>query len=231
MGEADRTPFERLGVIASQEVELTPGLSHIEAYTSQGLLTVLWHGPADAKTAVVAGGGAMGGLLGPAEGFYHWLGQHLAAEGIATLRVGWRVPNDLVSCTLDAAAATEMVCRRGAQRVVTLGHSFGGAVAVRVAAAIPSVVAGVVTFATQSAGCEVAEGLGGMPFLLFHGDADELLPPASSEMVRYLAGYGQVVVLPGAGHLLSQAADELRRVVPPWISQVLAGQAPDPVSS
>ena len=94
MEEAERTPLQRLGVIASQEVELAPSLSHIEAYTLGGLLTILWHGPADARTAVVAGGGAMGGLLGPADGFYHWLGKELAKDGIATLRVGWGHPNE-----------------------------------------------------------------------------------------------------------------------------------------
>jgi alpha-beta hydrolase superfamily lysophospholipase len=227
--DAERTPLQRLGVIASQEVELAPGLSHIEAYTLGGLLTVLWHGPAEPKAAVVAGGGAMGGLLGPADGFYHWLGTELAAEGIATLRVGWRQPNDLAACTLDLAGATEMVCRRGAQSVVTMGHSFGGAIAVRVAVAIPAVVAGVVTFATQSAGCEHAEGLGGRPFLLFHGDADEILPPSSSEMVRLMAGSGDLVILPGTGHLLSQAADDLRRITPVWIKDVLGGRSPAPV--
>ena len=35
---------------------------------------------------------------------------------------------------------------------------------------------GVVTFATQSAGCEAAGALAGRPLLLFHGDRDELLP-------------------------------------------------------
>lgn len=226
MEDPDRTPLQQLGVIASQEVEVAPGLSHIEAYTLKGLLTILWHGPAEAKAAVIAGGGAMGGLLGPADGFYHWLGLHLADQGIATVRVGWRRPNDLVSCSLDMAAATEMVCRRGAERAVTMGHSFGGAIAVRVAVAIPAVVAGVVTFATQSAGCEVAEGLQGRPFLLFHGDADEILPPSSSEMVRYLAGSGDLVLLPDTGHLLSQAADRLRSITPEWVTDVLAGRPP-----
>lgn len=229
MPEDQPSPLERLGVLAWQEAELGPELSHIEAYTRGGLLTILWHGPPDAETAVVAGGGAMGGLLGPAEGLYHWLGRELGAQGTAVLRVGWRAPNDLGSCTLDLAAATEMVCRRGAARVVTVGHSFGGAVAVRVGAALPAVVSGVVTLATQSAGCEPAEELGGTPLLLLHGDADELLPPAASEMVRFLAGHGELVILPGAGHLLTQAADDLRRILPPWIKNVLEGRPPAPV--
>ncbi|MBA3303368.1 MAG: hypothetical protein H0U26_05805, partial [Acidimicrobiia bacterium] len=65
------TPLERLGVLARQEVDVAPGLRHLELFTPSGLLTVLWHGEAGAESAVVAGGGALGGLLGPADGLYH----------------------------------------------------------------------------------------------------------------------------------------------------------------
>ncbi|HZU71283.1 MAG TPA: hypothetical protein VE990_00800 [Acidimicrobiales bacterium] len=225
----DRTPLERLGVLAAQEVDVHPGLTHIELFTRQGLLTVLWHGPADSAGALVACGGAMGGLLGPAEGLYQFLGDELAGRGIGVLRVGWRVPNDIGLCTLDLAAVTELACRRGAEQVVTMGHSFGGAIAVRAAVLLPAVVAGVVTLATQSAGCEVAEGMDGRPLLLLHGDSDEILPFTCSEMVRMIAGQGDLVVLPGSGHLLTQASSILRHVLPDWIAGVLAGQSPAPV--
>jgi alpha-beta hydrolase superfamily lysophospholipase len=229
VGQEEATPLEQLGVMAAQEVDIHPGLTHLELFTRRGLLTVLWHGPAQAAGAVVACGGAMGGLLGPANGFYQFLGDELAALDLAVLRVGWRVPNDLGLCTLDLAAVTELVCRRGAERVVTMGHSFGGAVAVRVAVALPAVVAGVMTFATQSAGCEIAEGIETRPLVLFHGDADEILHFSASEMVRMIAGTGQLVLLPGSGHLLTQASGILRTVVPPWVTSVLAGESPGPI--
>ena len=66
-----------------------------------------------------------------------------------------------------------------------------------------------ITFATQSAGCEIAAELAGRPLLLFHGDRDELLPPLASETVRHVAGSGEFVLLPGEGHLLSGAGDLL----------------------
>ena len=31
-----------------EEVEIAPGLAHLEIYTMRGLLTLLWHGPTDA---------------------------------------------------------------------------------------------------------------------------------------------------------------------------------------
>ena len=93
----------------------------------------------------------------------------------------------------------------GAERIVVMGHSFGGAVAIRTAVLMPASVVGVVTFATQSAGCEVAGALAGRPLLLFHGDRDELLPPESSQMVQTIAGSGEVVLLPGDGHVLAKS--------------------------
>src|SRR5262249_50862395 len=161
-----------------------------------GLLTVLWHGDPDMNGAVVACGGAMGGLLGPAGGLYQRLGEHLAEQGIGMLRVGYRRPNDLDACCLDLAAAVQLAIGHGGPRVIAMGHSCGGAVAVRVAVGLEAMVAGVVTFAPQSAGCEVAGGLAPRPFLLFHGDRDEILPVEASMVVREIAGTGELVVLP-----------------------------------
>lgn len=129
VSEAERvpTPLEALQVIADQEVELVPGLRHLELFTMRGLLTLLWHGEPTSGGAVVMCGGAMGGLLGPAGGLYHRLGNELAGRGIATVRVSYRRPNDLDSCCLDAAAAVQLAVGNGAERVVVLGHSFGGA--------------------------------------------------------------------------------------------------------
>ena len=214
------TPFEALQALATQQVTVAPGLDHVEVFTLGGLLTLLWHGVGDEEAVVVCCGGAMGGLLGPAEGLYHDLGVALADHGIATIRVGWRRPNDLEACTHDLLAALELAVRRGARRAVTVGHSFGGAVAVRAGVLAEEIVAGVVTLATQSAGCEVADRLAGRPVLCLHGDADELLPPMCSELVAGLSG-GEYVVLPGAGHLLTQAGAELRTRLLAWIPATL----------
>src|SRR3546814_14446850 len=94
----------------------------------RGLLTVLWHGDPDSEAAVVLGGGAMGGLLGPGDALYHWLGDELAAPGtgISVLRVGWRRPNDLDLCTPDMPAAAALPPRAGATRFGPGGHRFTG---------------------------------------------------------------------------------------------------------
>ena len=217
-------PLDLLEALARQEVAITPTYRHLEVFTMRGLLTILWHGPPDAGAAVVVGGGAMGGVLGPADGFYHWLGEELgpADDGIGVLRVGWRRPNDLDLCTLDLLAAADLAARAGAERFVTSGHSFGGAIAVRGAMAMGEWARGVVTFATQSAGCEEAGGLTA-PLLAYHGDRDEILPAVCSEVVGELCGGpADVRICEGAGHLLTEAGERLRAEVPGWIRERLA---------
>ena len=219
MADDPRSPLDLLEALTVQEVEIAPDFRHLEIYTMRGLLTVLWHGPVDANDVLVTCGGGMGSLLGPAEGLYHDLGVSLAAVGIGTVRVGYRKPNDLPRCVHDVAAAADLAGRRGARRFVVMGHSFGGAVAIQVGAVLGTHCAGVVTLSTQSAGCEVAAELGDTPLLLVHGTSDEVLPPETSAVVQMLAGHGEVVLLPGSGHLLSEAAGELRERLSVWIGE------------
>jgi alpha-beta hydrolase superfamily lysophospholipase len=214
--------MQALQPLASQEVQVTDELRHVEVYTLGGLLTLLWHGDPAAQHLVIACGGAMGGLLGPAEGLFHDLGVKFAEEHIGLVRVGYRKPNDLGACVHDLVAVAELGARRGAKRFVTMGHSFGGAVAIRAAIVLGYDVVGVVTLATQSAGCEEAEQqLAGTPVLLLHGERDELLPPQASELVQMLTG-GELVVFPGTGHLLSEVADDLRQRLGRWIPERFA---------
>lgn len=222
------TPLDALDVLGTLDVMVTPTLRHLEIYTRRGLLTLFWHEPSGPAAdvmgnphGVVLCGGAMGGLLGPGAGLYHRLGEHLSAQGIPVIRVSYRRPNDLDACTIDVAACVQLLVGTGTEQVVLMGHSFGGAVAIRAAVGLPAFVPGVTTFATQSAGCEVAGGLAGRPLLLFHGERDEILPVESSEMVRALAGGGELVRLPGDGHLLARSEDIIWEHLLTWFGQVI----------
>ena len=216
--------LEALHPLASTQVEVTPTFRHREVYTRRGLLTAFTHEP-PAETAVpaaiVACGGALGGVLGPGHALYHALGERWAARGVRVVRIGYREPNNLDLCAHDLACGVELAREAGAERVVVMGHSFGGAVAVRCAVVMPVSVVGVVTFATQSAGCEVAGALAGKPLLLFHGDQDELLPPEASHVVAAIAGHGEVVMLPGDGHLLGRSDEAITERLDEWLPAVL----------
>ncbi len=227
------TALEALRPLGESSIEIatsdTTRLTHREIYTTRGLLTVLVHEPAEGldgvtahAAAIVAGGGAMGGLLGPGHGLYHRLGEAWAARGVRFVRIGYREPNNLDLCAHDLACGVETARDAGSERVVLMGHSFGGAAAIRAAVVMPASVVGVVTFATQSAGCEVAGALHGRPLLLFHGDRDELLPAEASYMVQAIAGSGEVVILPGDGHLLGRSDDAIVERLDEWLPTVLA---------
>jgi len=89
------------------------------APSPRGLVTIMWHqvpaGVSVTPTAIVACGGAMGGLLGPADGLYQELGDSWSARGVPVLRVSYRRPNDLDMCSLDVAAAVQLAADAGAQ--------------------------------------------------------------------------------------------------------------------
>lgn len=222
-----------LRLLAVQECPISEegpmGLRHIEMYTTSGLLTLLWHGNAECDKVVLCGGGAMGGVLGPGDSFFHELGIILSSRhNIATIRVGYRRPNDLQGCIDDLAAAALLAENNGAESFVNVGHSFGGAVALGAAidpSPLASLTNGVVLLATQSAGCENAGLLHRRPLLLVHGDRDDILPPWSSEVVNELAGgHGELEILSGAGHLLREngSAAWLRENIPDWIVRTLS---------
>jgi hypothetical protein len=222
-----RSPLEALAVLGKVEVAVTPTLRHFELYTMGGLVTLLWHGPDDAENVALMVGGAMGGVLGPADGLYHALGETFAAQCIGTIRVGYRHPNHLPKCVHDVAAAADLANRFGARRFVTMGHSFGGAVAIQAALILGEHCRGVVTLSTQSAGCEDAGALGDTPLLLMHGDRDELLPPETSAVVQMIAGHGDLRYFPGAGHGLGECAAEIRAQLEEWIPQRFADDLSD----
>lgn len=203
-------PAAALESFAMQDVRLGPNLRLVEVHTMRGLLGLLWHGPVDAEELVVLCPGAMGGMLGPSRGMFHALGQDLAGEGIATVSVDYRRPNDIQSCVLDAVATVDLGAQSGATRIVSIGHSFGGAIALNVGVILSGSVAGVCLLSTQSAGCERAAAIAPRPFLLIHGDQDEILPPESSLAVRELAGgHGEVVIVPGEGHGLADRSGQI----------------------
>jgi len=108
---------------------------------------------------------------------------------------------------------------------VVMGHSFGGAVAIQAGTVLGSHCGGVVTLATQSAGCENAADLATTPLLLIHGTDDEILPAETSGIVQMIAGHGEVVLFPGNGHLLSEAAGEIYERLATWIPAQFAAAA------
>lgn len=175
---------------------------------------------ATSARAALLVGGADGGFDGPAEALYPTLAEDFATRGIATLRVDFRLhrfPNDVEEGAHDLLAGLGWLEARGTERVVLVGHSFGGAVVIEGgvrASEGAGIVAGVVTLATQTAGAQRVALLAPRPILLIHGRADDRLAPMCSQMLYDAAGEPrELVIIEGATHSLRQAREEVRERV------------------
>jgi pimeloyl-ACP methyl ester carboxylesterase len=192
----------------------------MEVITADGVIMCLRHGlDAGEDTAVIFLGGALGGLSGPAHGLYDRV-----ARRTGGVRLHYRKPGRLEDCLMDVLLVHHLLARRGVERVVLVGHSFGGAVAIAAGALLGPATAGVVALSTQVPGTEHVDKLAGTPLLLIHGDADGVLPDLCSRNVHERAGEPkELVILPGEGHLLDGATDTLIGRVTAFIESAWTG--------
>jgi fermentation-respiration switch protein FrsA (DUF1100 family) len=163
-------------------------------------------------------GGASGGVQGPAGGVYEQLSLELVAAGVTSLRLDYRQPGELVECVLDVLAGCSFLKGIGAARVVLVGHSFGGAVAIRAGGLAP-LVSAVAALAPQRAGTERVEALL-KPLLLVHGDEDAVLDRAASDDIFARAREPKrLAILEGTGHALEERAGEVHELLTAFVSE------------
>lgn len=224
-GSGSPTPIEELtlsikGVRARAGED--PSELEVELDTSRGAITVHLH-PCEGKTGcVVFLSGAGGGVKGPANEVFVRLGRELVADGITSVRVAYREPGEFEECVLDALAACSFLKGIGAEQVVIVGHSFGGAVAVKAGELAPISTA-VVGMSSQRFGTQEVEQLG-KPLLLIHGQRDEVLDQAASQDIYDRAQEPkQLVLLEGAGHGLMEVADEVHDLLKEFITAHASG--------
>ena len=212
------TPLTPLGALLQDGV--------LEIFTPRGIILGLHAGPPDAVGGALLVGGALGGFSGPGGTVYRDVGARLADEGVASLRLHYRRPGDVAECAMDVLLAMEWWKARGVASAVIAGHSFGGAVAIAGGILIPE-IAGVVGLASQTAGTEGVEHMAGKPLLLIHGDADPVLPAICSENIYSRAREPkELVIIPGCGHLMSEAVEEIVERVTTFACHVLSPPQP-----
>jgi pimeloyl-ACP methyl ester carboxylesterase len=178
---------------------------------------------AGAGRGAVFVGGAGGGFDTPVKGWlYPRLCEGLRDEGIAGLRDRYHHPNDLAECVLDVLAGISFLQADHVASVALVGHSFGGAVAIRAAALSPEVRT-CVALSSQTHGAGPASSLGPRcSLLLAHGLADEILPPECSRQIYRTAREPKRLVLKeNVRHGLNEWADELPGLLSQWIQTEL----------
>jgi dienelactone hydrolase len=145
----------------------------------------------------------------------------LQRHQISSLRLCYRHPNVLPECALDVLAGLAALQQDGVQRVVLVGHSFGGAVVIT-AGAVHEHVAGVVALAPQTYGARLAGRLAPRPLLVVHGKADTRLPyTCGVQIYDWAREPKQLVLYEGAEHRLDECAAELDQLLTQWIPATL----------
>jgi pimeloyl-ACP methyl ester carboxylesterase len=184
------------------------GARKLTIATTRGPIPLVMHASAEKGRAALCVCGAIGGFDGPAM-LYPRLGLEMPKLGITIARLNYRQPNEFGECLVDALAGVTFLAGIGHQRVTLIGHSFGGAVAINAGTIAPAVT-NVIALSSQLGGAHVVGDLSPKPLLLIHGDADTILSHESSQALYDRAGEPRtIVILPGVGHRLTEAADQV----------------------
>ncbi|WP_322795691.1 dienelactone hydrolase family protein [Tepidiforma sp.] len=194
----------------------------IRLETTRGPIDGILHPVEGGTAAVVAVGGAMGGVDGPADRLYERLPGLLAPGRVTVLRLDYRQPNVFEECVLDVLAGCSFLRGIGADELALVGHSFGGAVVIKAAGLQPA-VRGVVAMSPQLYGTQDVDTLG-RPLLLIHGMSDAVLShEASEDIYRRAAEPKRIALFAEAGHSLIQAKDRIDALLADWLPAALAG--------
>jgi alpha-beta hydrolase superfamily lysophospholipase len=196
------------------------GARKVTINTTRGAIPLVMHSAAEKGRAVVCVSGAMGGFDGPSM-LYPRLGLEMPKRGLTIARLDYRALNEFGECLVDAMAVLTFLGGIGNERVALIGHSFGGAVAIN-AGTLSPIVKTVIALSSQLAGAHVAGELAPKPLLLIHGGADTILSHESSQALYDRAGEPKTIkILPGVGHGLAEASDEVFAMVSEWLTHHL----------
>ena len=193
----------------------------IKFLTNLGELKGIVHKAENANRAVVWVCGARGGFGGPGPGTYARLSEQMTGQGITSLRLDYRFPNDLMECVMDLLVGVGHLKETGYGPVVVVGHSFGGAVVIA-AGASSDHIKGVVSLSPQTYGAGMAGQVAPRKLLVAHGKADTRLPfSCALQIYEWAKEPKEVVLFEGAEHRLEECRDELETLLSAWIPATL----------
>ena len=190
--------------------------------TSRGSFNAILHRAPDTDRAVIWVCGASGGFGGPGPGTYARMAEKFVGEGITSLRLDYRQPNDVFECAMDLLAGVAYLKSADHKPVVVVGHSFGGAVVIA-AGANSAHIKGVVALSPQTYGAGMAGQVAPRRLLVVHGKADTRLASSCGQQIYDMAREPKELVLyEGAEHRLEECRDDLEELLGKWIPETLA---------
>ena len=190
--------------------------------TIDGNIKCRLHQTALGDAAILWVFGAGGGMGGPAGGVYERLANDFQNSQITSLQLDYRRPGYFQDCVKDVLEGVGYLSGIGKKRIVLVGHSFGGAVAISAGISSRNVIA-VAALSSQTKGSENVSQLSPRPLLLIHGSADETLPDSCSIYIYALAHEPKELILYPAGrHGLDECRSELDLDLKKWLRNLLA---------
>ena len=190
--------------------------------TSRGSFNAILHRAPDTDRAVIWVCGASGGFGGPGPGTYARMSERFVGEGITSLRLDYRLPNDVFECAMDLLAGVAYLKSADHKPVVVVGHSFGGAVVIA-AGANSEHIKGVIALSPQTYGAGMAGQVAPRKLLVVHGKADTRLSFSCGQQIYDMAQEPKELVLyEGAEHRLEECRDDLEELLGKWIPETLA---------
>ncbi len=190
----------------------------VELNTTRGVITTHLR-PCEGETGcVVFLSGAGGGSRGPGGGIYERLAVELVEVGVSSLRVEYRQPGEFEESVADALAACSFFRGIGGTEAVVVGHSFGGAVAIKTGE-LSELVRGVVAMSSQRFGTHDVHTLN-KPLLLIHGGKDEILDQAAShDIFKRAQEPKRIEIMEGTGHGLRESAGDVYALLRDFITE------------
>ena len=199
-----------------------PSYRAVRLYMEEGSVLCYQYDAPNATGGVIWLGGVRGGLDSPASGLFDRLATALVGRRVSSLRIRYRQSTDLESSVEDGLLAIQFLLQSGISRVVLVGYSMGGAVAIEVGASSPDVVKGVAVVATQSYGTGAANRLSPRPLLIVQGELDEIATVTTATYVYDRAEEPkQLFIIPGADHTFERHGEELRAALEGFVERVL----------
>ena len=184
--------------------------------TTEGKIECILH-LADGDCAVIWVCGALGGTDGPSFGIFRILSEKLVDDGLTSLRLNYRLPGDFDECVLDVLTGVDYLKSRGKNKIVLVGHSFGGAVVIEAGVMSPDVKA-VVGLSSQTYGVKQVAELSPRPLLLIHGERDRNLSVRCSQYIyEWAREPKELVIYKNNGHFLRESHKELQAKLKEWI--------------
>ncbi|KAG2382891.1 hypothetical protein C9374_004858 [Naegleria lovaniensis] len=179
------------------------------------------------KVGVVFVAGVGSGVLGPC-GSYQTMSDMLAEEypNVYALRVDMQDTSDMDGCVKECLHASKYLAKEcGVKKVIYIGWSFGGAVVIRAGVSDTSMVAGVVTLATQTYGAtsSILKYPVDLPILFIHGTQDTCLSFKCSKQLFEMCSSTkkELQLVEGDNHGFTNDIDGLVRRVTQFCKKII----------